>query len=489
MGANEAKLDRAVQAHPGAIEQAADTWQKAADGLGKVKEQLDNAQQSIAAAWTGDDADAATAAFTSLSGNVDTNQTRMESASTALNTAAQGLRQAQTAKASLPPAGVMPSQPTPGADGQVSHEQRIAYSSGVDEANAADAQREKAALRAYNDLQGAFKDSQITMTAAAPPRYDTGGTAGGTGGGGGTTTGGGTVGGGLPGTVGGGGPVGPYSTSTGGTHVHAQVVGPGGHVIGFDPLVHPIAGWHPGTTADGVVDGTVGGSLGGGTGGSALGLTGGTTVPGGLGATPGSLAGGAVGGISGVLGGAGALGSLRGGASSATNAGGAVAGRLGGAAGPLGGVPGSTTSAVGGATRGATLGSVGRSAVVGGTPGTPGVTGTAGSAGSAGRTGMLPGSGTAGGQSTSGAGKSASGRYASAAEEEAAAGRGGRSTTGMRSGGRSAVVSEGAGGRGTGAAGGPGAGKDDKAAKRKGMVFEDDDAWLDEDESGPDVIR
>src|SRR6185436_6583712 len=108
MGANEARLDRAVQAHPGAIEQAADTWQKAADGLGKVKEQLDSAKQSIAAAWTGDDADAATAAFSSLSGNVDTNQTRMESASTALNTAAQGIRQAQSAKASLPPAGSCP---------------------------------------------------------------------------------------------------------------------------------------------------------------------------------------------------------------------------------------------------------------------------------------------------------------------------------------------------------------------------------------------
>lgn len=487
MGANEAKLDRAVQAHPGAIEQAADTWQKAAAGLGKVKERLDDAKQSIAAAWTGDDADAATAAFTSLSGNVDTNKTRMESASTALNTAAQGIREAQTARASLPPAGVLPSQPAPGAGGEVTHEQKIAYSSGVDQATAADARREKAAARAYNDLQGALRDSQITMTAAAPPRYDTGGTTGGTGGGGGTTTGGGT-GGGLPGAVGGGGPVGPYSTSTGGTHVHAQVVGSGGHIIGFDPLVHPIAGWHPGTTADGVVDGTVGGSLGGGTGGSALGLTGGATVAGGLGgSTPGSLAGGAVGGLSGVLGGAGALGSLRGGASSATNAGSAVAGRLGGAAGPLGGVPGSTTSAVGGATRGATLGSVGRSAVVGGTPG---ATGTSGSAGSTGRTGMMPGSGTAGGQSTGGAGRSASGRYASAAaEEEAAAGRGGRSSTGLRSGGRSAVTSEGAGGRGTGTAGGPGAGKDDKAAKRKGMVFEDDDAWLDEDESGPGVIR
>ena len=59
----------------------------------------------------------------------------------------------------------------------------------------------------------------------------------------------------------------------------------------------------------------------------------------------------------------------------------------------------------------------------------------------------------------------------------------------MRSGGRSTAASEGAAGRGAGTSGGPASGKDDKAARRKGMVFEDDDAWLDEDESGPDVIR
>jgi hypothetical protein len=59
----------------------------------------------------------------------------------------------------------------------------------------------------------------------------------------------------------------------------------------------------------------------------------------------------------------------------------------------------------------------------------------------------------------------------------------------MRSGGRSGAVSQGAAGRGAGTAGGTGSGKDEKTTKRKGMVFEDDDAWLDEDESGPDVIR
>ena len=64
----------------------------------------------------------------------------------------------------------------------------------------------------------------------------------------------------------------------------------------------------------------------------------------------------------------------------------------------------------------------------------------------------------------------------------------------MRSGGRAGATSEGVGRGGAGGTGGTGGGsaahgKDDKEAKRKFMVFEDDDAWLDDDESGPDVIR
>ena len=482
-GPYEQKLDRATNAQPVVIMQAADTWKAAAEGLGKVAEQIDSAKQSIADSWQGDDATAATAAFSSLSQNVRTNQRKMQSAGTALDTAGQTLMTAQGDYNTLPPAGVAPGPLRPGPDGTTTPEARIQHAQAVDSAAAADAVREEAAKKAYQSLESGLRDSQITMTAAAPPVYDS------PGGGGRTPTGsgpgataGGTGGPALPGGSTGGGPVGPYATSTGGTHVHAQLVSPGGEVIGFDPLVDPVAGWHPGTTADGVVDGTLG-ALGGTTGGPALGLPGGST-PGALaGSTPGSLAGGAVGGLAGVLGGAGgALGALRGGASSAAGAGSALAGRLG-AVGGVGGVPGSTTSALGGATRGS-LGTVGRSGVLGATPGSSTTAGATGGTGAAGRTSMAPGGGATGGRTTGGTGRSASRRYASAAaEEEAVAGRGGRSSTGLRSGGRSGTLAEGAAGRGTGS------GKDDKAAKRKSMVFEDDDAWLDEDESGPDVIR
>ena len=73
-GPYEAKLDKATNAQPVVVMQAADTWKAAAEGLGKVAEQIDTAKRSIAAAWKGDDADAATAAFTSLSDNVRQNQ-------------------------------------------------------------------------------------------------------------------------------------------------------------------------------------------------------------------------------------------------------------------------------------------------------------------------------------------------------------------------------------------------------------------------------
>jgi hypothetical protein len=73
-------------------------------------------------------------------------------------------------------------------------------------------------------------------------------------------------------------------------------------------------------------------------------------------------------------------------------------------------------------------------------------------------------------------------------DEESTAGRGagGRTTSGMRSGGRGPVAADGSGGR-TG--GSTGAGRDEKTSKRKSMVFEDDDAWGDDDEAGPGVIR
>ena len=182
-GSYEAKLDKATDAQPVVVLQAADTWRKAAEGLGQVAEQIDSAKQSIAESWKGDDADAATAAFTSLSSNVRKNQGRMVDASSSLDTAGQTLMEAQKAYNTLPPPGVMPGAVQPGLDGQAQHEAQIQHSKAVDAAAADDAARERAAKKAYLELTGGLKDSQMLMSAAAPPRFS----GGGGGGGGGTT--------------------------------------------------------------------------------------------------------------------------------------------------------------------------------------------------------------------------------------------------------------------------------------------------------------
>lgn len=487
-GPNEAKLEKVVSAHPAEIYRAAGTWTKAADGLKAVAEQIDSAKAEIEAAWSGKDATAATAAFTTLSTNVRRNEERMRTASAGLNLAGDGLKDAKQAYANLPVPPPLPSSPEPGATGEISPEDEVRYIRLAGQHYSAVSARETQAGTAYASLTSSLGDAQKMMTDAAPAatQRDSGGnppigqyqpSGGSTSGGGGAT------------------PVGPYSTSTSGTHVHAPgVTGAtsGGLVTGssvsFGQVHAPSNGLlpglptHDGPTADGVVGGGAPGTIGG----PALGTPGTPTIqPGTAGGSTGSLAGGAVGGLAGMLGGAGgALGALRGGASSA---GSSLAGRLGGmAGGPIGGVSGSPTSAVGGAARG-TLGSVG-SAGKGGMLGASPTAGTGPNG--AGRSGLVPGgSGTAGGSGSSGAGaRGSSGRYASATEEQAAAGRGSRTSAGMRSGGRG-VAAEGAAGRGTGTGGSTGSTKDDRTAKRKSMVFEDDDAWLDDDESGPDVIR
>jgi hypothetical protein len=496
-GPNEAKLQRAAQAQPGQVHAAADSWQSASDGLDAVAEQIAQAKADIQAVWVGGkDAEAATAAFTSLGENVKKTSHNMQDAATALNTAGDALKTANQAYANLPVPPPMPTAPSADGGGEITPEQEVHYIKLAGARNAALNARETQAKIAYADYAGAMKAAQSELTSVAPPAPYDEGTDGPVDGGGGSTGGGGAT----PGNNPLGAPIGPYSTSTGGTHVSTGHVGQIGHtqVAGFDPLGHPITGGGflpapDGASADGVVGGVVGG-----TGTAALGTPGSGTLPPGSigGGSTGSLAGGAVGGLAGVLGGAGgALGALRGGA---TSAGSAVAGRLGGAvAGPLGGVSGSTPASLGGTARGGALGAVGKSGTLGATPATGTTTGTGTTGAGAARTGatgrpgtMMPGSGGAagsGGSSSGSGGRTSGGRYAAVADEEAAAGRGGRSSTGMRSGGRGgALAGEGGSGR-TG--GSTGSGRDEKADKRKSMVFEDDDAWLDDDESGPDVIR
>ena len=497
-GPNEAKLQRAAQAQPGQVHAAADSWRSASDGLDAVADQIAQAKADIQAVWVGGkDAEAATAAFTSLGENVKKTSHNMLDAATALNTAGDALRTANQAYADLPVPPPMPTAPTADGGGEITPEQEVHYIKLAGAHNAALNARETQAKIAYADYAGAMKAAQTELTSVAPPAPYDEGTDGPTGGGGGT----GPTSGPTPGTNPLSAPIGPYSTSTGGTHVSTgHVSQPGvGHVLGFDPLGHPTTGGGllpaaGGPSADGVVGGVVAG-----TGTPALGMPGAGTLPPGSigGGSTGSLAGGAVGGLAGVLGGAGgALGALRG---TAASAGSAVAGRVGGAvAGPLGGVAGSTPAALGGTARAGALGAVGKGGVLGTAPttGTAGSTtgsGTAGAArtGATGRPGtMMPGSGGAtgsGGSSSGAGGRTAGGRYAAVAEEGTAAGRGGRSSTGMRSGGRGgAMPAEGGSGRTGGATG---SNRDEKAGKRKSMVFEDDDAWLDDDESGPDVIR
>jgi hypothetical protein len=505
-GPNEAKLQRAAQAHPGQVHAAADSWQSAAEGLDAVAEQIAQAKADIQAVWVGGkDAQAATAAFTGLGDNVKVTSHNMQDAATALNKAGDALKSANQAYADLPVPPPMPTPPT-AEGGEISPEQEVHYIKLAGAHNAALSARETQAKAAYAEYVGAMTSAQDKLTTVAPPVPHDEGKDGPIGAGGGASAGGSAGGGGLtPGNNPSGNPIGPYSTSTGGTHVsvgHAEQVGHH-QVLGFDPLGHSITGGGllpgvDGPSADGVVGGVVGS-----TGTPALGLPGsGTLTPGTIGGgSTGSLAGGAAGGLAGVLGGAGgALGALRG---SATSAGSAVAGRVGGVggavAGPLGGATGSTSAALGGTARAGALGAVGKSGVLGAAPTTgssgPGGTSTAGAGatrtGATGRPGtMMPGSGGAtgsGGSSSGAGGRASGGRYAAVADEEAAAGRGGRSSTGMRSGGRGGAMSaEGGTGRTGGAAG---SGRDDKADKRKSMVFEDDDAWLDDDESGPDVIR
>ena len=114
-GPNEAKLDKAASAQPVVLMQAADTWTKAADGLGEVAARLETARSAIAASWTGDDAEAATAAFSALSANVTTNQERMATAGRSVDAAAASLMEAQKDLNTLPPAGVAPDPLAPAA--------------------------------------------------------------------------------------------------------------------------------------------------------------------------------------------------------------------------------------------------------------------------------------------------------------------------------------------------------------------------------------
>lgn len=487
-GPNERKLAEVTSAQPSEIHDAAHRWRVAAGGLGDVVAQLDKASADIATAWQGKDSRAATSAFDDLSGRVADSQQRLQQGAQALNTAATSLSEAKQAYASLPPVPPSPTAPDPGSDGRVSTSDEVHYLKLQGQRSAAQNQREQAAGQAYQQLLTGLDDASGQLQTAAPEAQtrDRGYTNPGSGG---TTSSGASA----P-SVGGtwSGPTGSSSTSPAATYAGTPTSVTG--ALGQPVLGHghdgPWAGVD-GPTPDGVVageagvanapgpTGTASGSAAGGhTGGSGSGPLGGPA--GGLGGALG--VGGGAGGIAGVLGGAG-LGRALGGR-------GTTGGRLGSA---RGGAPVEEGEVVGGrtaSTRGSVLG--GRSSgataegeTVSGTRGTVGARGAAG-----GRGGVVGGATEEGG--TSAGSRGASGSFA---EEE---------TTSTRSTGRAGQaggrVDEEQAGRGTGRGTGRGPGRgstggrtgsadEERARKRRGMVFEDDDAWLGDDEAGPGVMR
>ena len=397
-GPSEQKLMKALSARPGQLHEAASAWRKAASGLEEVAAALDAGKQRIAQSWQGTDADAATAAFTTLATTVRTNKERMHKAASALDLAGGALQQAKSDFHSLPPVPPVPDSPEADDSGSIPIQEEVRYLKLSGARNTAMSRREAAAATSYQQAVGTLTDAQLTMADAAPetgkrtsgdPGDPTGGVPGDSGGGSRGS------GGGLPGGV--GLPVGVYRTGTSGTYVSSsQLIGVSApHLegqLGGNHLTSQVI--HTGTegvSVDGIVGGTVAG-VGEGPGGGGNG----TAV---LNGTTGGLSGGAAGGMAGVVGGGGLLGALRG----AKSGGSTVSGASGAVRGIGGVVPGAVSEgAVGGSTaagaaKGGVLGGTARPATTGGVTGAPPSTSAGGSsagAASGGRPGMVAGSGS-----------------------------------------------------------------------------------------------
>ncbi len=477
-GPAETRLMKALDARPGQLHQAAAAWRTAAQGLGDVAQALENGKSRIAASWQGRDADAATAAFTGLAATVRTNQERMTAAATALDTAGTALHRAKADYSKLPPVPPAPAAPEPDASGSVPIEREVRYLKLAGNRSRALDARESAAQAAYTDLVGSISDARMQMATAAPERAQD--YTGGSGPGGGTPSGPGPVRlpasvPGLPGST--GAPVGAYATGTGGTHfsTHQVISSTAPHLDGSltaGQLTGQVI--DTSTSADGIVGGSVPGAD------AALG---GAGAGGALTGSSGALAGGSAGGMAGLLGGGGVLGALRG-AKSAAAGSNAVSGSVRGLGGAVPGVV--SDGAVGGSTansaaKGGVLGGSTRSgAPVGAvTPGSGAGSGTTGGGRPAivGAAGSAPGGSGAGSSTGSSAGSRSGGRYL-AGDTSA-------------SGGSGAAPTEGRGSRAAGMQPGARAGQGDPAreARRRSMAFEDEDAWLDDDDLGPGVMR
>jgi hypothetical protein len=451
-GPHELRLRKVITARSETVRSAASAWTDGATKLAAVAKVLKQQADQIELAYEGDTGREASARYLEVRETVLKRQEEMTTAATSLTQSADAIDDAQTAYHGLP--GVMspPGEFTPSGNpitDTVLKGRHAAEQAGHD---VSVANRENQARQAMSELDQSFGTSAELMGEVAgekPPVHDSAGEP--SGGRTPITTGTGPSkprGHGLVGTTDGAddpGTTRPDDT-TGTGHVDTDVTPTGsddddnvGNVSGGDPIPHPGDPLPPrGGPAGGPTGSPVGGPIGG----------------------PGAVGTGAVLGA-GAVSGAGAIAASRGTSASVR---------------PVA-TPGSS-GAIGRSASQAARGTLGRSMVPGQmVPGQQGAPGRSGTAGRAGSRGIAP--------SQQGWGQQGSGQQGSATAGRAGArgtagGRGapgsGGSTTG-RKGPLSAAATGGRQGK-----------RDEEREGREGMVFDEEQSWLDDDSSGDAVI-
>jgi hypothetical protein len=435
MGPNERKLSQVNDANPDTVSDKETAWDLAVNTIGSMLTELETARSRTSNAWTGRDAEAASAAFKTKHDELEGYRAKMEASALAMQMAAEALRKAQTAFRTLPPVGAAPTGPGPldaGASDTAAEEHKAKvedYQADKQAHAAAIEKREEEAGQALAALDSSIMLSRALLTAAAPqgpdpvdhqkPGPDGNKSS--------DPNGGGPNGGGPN-----GGPVVGGSTSAGDMIKASGAAFTGGVVLGAKP---------DGTRGNGIVradDPIVDGGPG-----SAGGLEGGDA-----GASAGSAGAAGGGGLSGLASGAGLLGAGRG-------ALGKLAGR-GAAGATASGAPGRTA----GMQKGPTLGA--RAAGASANAASPGASarGAAGAAGQGASGQAAPSNAARGGQSAPGTQGARGGQGAGSRSGAQPGSRGGRGAQGSR---------------------------DDGDANVKHLVFEDDQ-WLDDEETTPGVL-
>jgi uncharacterized membrane protein len=454
MGPNESKLSLVQDAQPGSLrDEMRQGWRDGQRKLQDILDELEAARAKASAAWTGEDSEAAGAAFKRKHAQLEEYRTRMEKSEAAMTEAARALQAARnTLVSGLPDPGPAPTSPgslDAGASDaeKKTHEAAVTkYQGDSDAHQAALEERERVAGQALQDLDAGLKVAQALLTAAAPrgdqPVDSSDPLGGGSGGSGGSGAAGGGAG--SPGTGANGGPVVGGSTSSGSMLVAG---GSGAILTGHGGLIGGGQTKDPGT---------------------------GETLPDlqpGL-ATGGDLNAGAIGGggVGAATGAAGLLGAGRGVLGKLTGGGSAGAGSAGA------GAPGRTA----GMQKGSTLGN---SRTAG--------AGQAQPSNAAARDGQAPAGRPAAGQGGARpAGQAGARPTAGQGGARPGAAQGGARGAGSQSGARTSANGTRPGGSGRGGPGSTGrAGQhrdeDDQTVDH--LAFEDDQ-WIDDEETTPGVI-